>query len=56
MDGTLDMSKAVVAPEEHKEFGPNLGWGEAKPKAKANFNDSKDKEETSSKGKEDDES
>ena len=28
VDDTLDMSKAVVTPEGHKEFGPNPGWGE----------------------------
>ena len=28
VDDTLDMSKAVFAPEGHKEFGPNPGWGE----------------------------
>ena len=28
MDDTLDMSKAVVAPEGHPEVSPNPGWGE----------------------------
>ena len=28
VDDTVDMIKAVVAPERHKEFGPNPGWGE----------------------------
>ena len=28
VDDTLDMSKAVVAPEGHPEVGPNPGWGE----------------------------
>ena len=28
MDDTLDISKAVVAPEGHHEVGPSPGWGE----------------------------
>ena len=28
VDDTLDMSGAVVTPEDHPEAGPNPGWGE----------------------------
>ncbi len=28
VDNTLDMSKAVIAPVDHPDVGPNPGWGE----------------------------